>query len=246
MLQRHGLCSERSCGHLSRSQGLSDPMVSYMPSVSLLVCGNNHHLGPIMACLLESPVLGPVYIDLSFLQGASYSNVSSLGVEKLSDTVCLDRHRIDLNAITVVSTEVHTLLLVGDGEPDRGILDRCSSNCHAGIGDIFRRCSRFPRCFFDLCLQCSREVRAGAMETSNPEADPPTAEELEALHPDLARATAEGLEEAGDAATIENRVNKSLRPSWKVSRTGGIQCPDKLWGGCGGGVLTLVSLRGRA
>ncbi|XP_075498431.1 lysine-specific demethylase JMJ27-like isoform X1 [Primulina tabacum] len=125
-------------------------------------------------------------------------------------------------------------------------------NCKTSIVDFHRSC---PRCSYDMCLTCCRELRDGflrggdkgvvmhypkqeldymhgELETSCPEAY-----KTDLL--DLDGATSVNNRTCGEVTDTMTRDAIEFKHEWKCMDTGAIQCPPHQMGGCGEGVLEL-------
>ncbi|KAH7543103.1 hypothetical protein FEM48_Zijuj02G0147600 [Ziziphus jujuba var. spinosa] len=92
----------------------------------------------------------------------------------------------------------------------------CCNFCRIPIIDYHRHCSN---CSYDLCLNCSRDLR----------------EDVEGLDSQLG-------EKIQETESIVPRVKLNLSakcPDWKANSDGSIPCPPKEYGGCGYSSLSL-------
>ncbi|XP_056693700.1 lysine-specific demethylase JMJ29 isoform X2 [Spinacia oleracea] len=104
-------------------------------------------------------------------------------------------------------------------------------NCKASIVDFYRSC---PKCAYDLCLTCCREVRAGNLQYC---------EEL------VMEYVTHG-EDSSDETRRKSKRRKTVvqsektraKPDWKVNDNGSFSCPPSECEGCGGALLKLKSV----
>ncbi|KAG7942356.1 hypothetical protein I3843_16G098700 [Carya illinoinensis] len=103
-------------------------------------------------------------------------------------------------------------------------------NCKTSIYDFHRSC---PRCSYDLCLICCREIRDENIRGVDEEVIMKYIDRgLDYLH------GGEGKEVKLPAETcpVDHMKSKS---GWKSKEDGSIPCPSKDMGGCGQGILEL-------
>ncbi|XP_027179910.1 lysine-specific demethylase JMJ25-like isoform X1 [Coffea eugenioides] len=101
--------------------------------------------------------------------------------------------------------------------------------CGTSIVDFHRSC---PKCSYDLCLTCCREIREGCLQGGSKEvvieyADPGKGY----LHGEL---QVPPKQESFSGSCSESVPGmESTLPDWKAKETGEIPCPPKERGGCG-------------
>ncbi|KAF4356264.1 hypothetical protein F8388_000711 [Cannabis sativa] len=97
----------------------------------------------------------------------------------------------------------------------------CSNNCRTSIVDFHRSC---PKCSYNLCLICCREIRDGHLQGGGE---------------DLVRFINRGLEYLHGGTGL--RPSDSVKPTseWKANGDGGIPCPPKDMQGCSDSLLEL-------
>ncbi|KAL6912366.1 hypothetical protein ACP4OV_001171 [Aristida adscensionis] len=125
------------------------------------------------------------------------------------------------------------------------------NRCRTSIVDFHRSCRS---CFYDLCLNCCKELRKGEIPGGQ-EVEPVQWEERDSDYAfgkisqskngnrrvSLRRQQdALNSESSIDAATAENSNN--LLRQWKANADGSIPCPSKEIGGCGDSILELKCL----
>ncbi|XP_030506640.2 lysine-specific demethylase JMJ26 isoform X1 [Cannabis sativa] len=101
------------------------------------------------------------------------------------------------------------------------------NNCRTSIVDFHRSC---PRCSYDLCLICCREIRDGHLRGGGEDA--------------VFQFINRGLEYLHGGKPNKPQVtifSDSVRPTseWKANDDGGIPCPPKDMHGCSDGLLEL-------
>ncbi|XP_042054590.1 lysine-specific demethylase JMJ25-like isoform X2 [Salvia splendens] len=106
-------------------------------------------------------------------------------------------------------------------------------NCRTSIVDYHRSC---PRCSYDLCLTCCRELRDGHLQGG--EKGPSF------KYVDYGYDYLHGGKKSVQASTMENKLDDSpCSPSqWKLEENDVILCPPKTKGGCGEESLVLNCL----
>ncbi|XP_073158406.1 lysine-specific demethylase JMJ27-like isoform X2 [Henckelia pumila] len=128
-------------------------------------------------------------------------------------------------------------------------------NCKTSIVDFHRSC---PRCSYDLCLTCCRELRDGFLQGGDKEVVICyTKQEINYMHGDLSEENNKTRRKAkkGDtvylhgATSVNDRTygivdtmtrdTSELKHEWKCMETGVITCPPREMGGCGEGILEL-------
>ncbi|XP_057959187.1 lysine-specific demethylase JMJ26-like [Malania oleifera] len=103
-------------------------------------------------------------------------------------------------------------------------------NCRTSIVDFHRNC---PKCSYDLCLSCCREIRDGCLKGC--------ADEVTVQYVDRGKAYLHGelrlpVERKGHPDSFGNSSSYvRVRPTseWKAKKNGDIPCPSKELGGCG-------------
>ncbi|KAL4204783.1 hypothetical protein AMTRI_Chr01g133830 [Amborella trichopoda] len=125
------------------------------------------------------------------------------------------------------------------------------NNCNTSIVDFHRSCSN-PKCDYDLCLSCCRELREGRQPGGN-KAETAHQQSIERTQnrvsddsfkdvnskPCIPRKRY-GWESQAAAANGHIVMPPSLPlPDWKANEDGNIPCPPKVRGGCGAYTLTL-------
>lgn len=132
----------------------------------------------------------------------------------------------------------------------------CSNNCRTSIVDFHRSC---PKCTYDLCLSCCREIRAGKHKICDEVITEYVDRGYEYLHGEIEQKSSgngpvrskriEGKNSRGQSkgATRDREVevlsegqNKKI-PEWKADEKGNIPCPPEKYGGCGEAHLELKS-----
>lgn len=115
-----------------------------------------------------------------------------------------------------------------------------SDNCRTSIFDIYRSC---PKCSYDLCLICCREIRDGQLQLDGEELTMEyVSRGLLYLHGGKAEDYKKGK---GKRNTVEPPSETSPKISrrpiyeWKPDEDGRILCPPEDMGGCGCGNLEL-------
>ncbi|XP_060963342.1 lysine-specific demethylase JMJ26 [Cannabis sativa] len=107
-------------------------------------------------------------------------------------------------------------------EADCSVKDHvCCNNCRTSIVDFHRSC---PKCSYNLCLICCREIRDGHLQGGGE---------------DLVRFINRGLEYLHGGTGL--RPSDSVKPTseWKANGDGGIPCPPKDMQGCSDSLLEL-------
>ncbi|XP_076959053.1 lysine-specific demethylase JMJ26-like [Bidens hawaiensis] len=117
--------------------------------------------------------------------------------------------------------------------------DVCSDCCKTSIFDLHRSC---PKCDYDLCLQCCRELRDGNLQGNKEvvidsiQFEDPGAGYLHGLKEDIYRKKFINFHKS-----ISPKENTSL--DWKSLTDGRIPCPPESMGGCGCGILQLMLIK---
>ncbi|KAH9733711.1 transcription factor jumonji (JmjC) domain-containing protein [Citrus sinensis] len=107
------------------------------------------------------------------------------------------------------------------------------NNCKTSIVDYYRSC---PRCSYDLCLTCCREIRDGCLQGGV---------NMYTSHFDRGKAYLHGGESlplpSGKKSGIRFSSKKRMRKisQWKARENGDIPCPVNKLGGCGHEYLEL-------
>ncbi|KZV47602.1 hypothetical protein F511_12871 [Dorcoceras hygrometricum] len=120
-------------------------------------------------------------------------------------------------------------------------------NCKTSIVDFHRSC---PRCSYDLCLTCCRELRGGFLRGGDKEVvmhytiqeldymlDGLSADKADPV--DLNRTFSVNNRTCGELADTITSDAKKLKHEWTCMETGVIPCPPQEMGGCGEGILEL-------
>ncbi|XP_020527897.1 lysine-specific demethylase JMJ25 isoform X2 [Amborella trichopoda] len=125
------------------------------------------------------------------------------------------------------------------------------NNCNTSIVDFHRSCSN-PKCDYDLCLSCCRELREGRQPGGN-KAETAHQQSIERTQNRVSDDSSKdvnskpciprkryGWESQAAAANGHIVMPPSLPlPDWKANEDGNIPCPPKVRGGCGAYTLTL-------
>ncbi|KAL5539692.1 hypothetical protein UlMin_042240, partial [Ulmus minor] len=102
-------------------------------------------------------------------------------------------------------------------------------NCKTSIVDYHRSC---PRCSYDLCLICCREIREGELQGGG--------EEVPYQFINRGFEYYHGAKDIVEHSFERNTKDCSKPTSeWKMNEDGSIPCPPKDMKGCGGGLLEL-------
>ncbi|XP_057950514.1 lysine-specific demethylase JMJ26-like [Malania oleifera] len=118
------------------------------------------------------------------------------------------------------------LQVVGLPDDERVYCD----NCKTSIVDYHRSC---PKCSYDLCLVCCREIRDGRLQGGGEEVVIQyTNRGSEYMH-------GEGFDFSN--SLLDTSCNDHVRSAikWEAKENGTIPCPPKDMGGCGCGILEL-------
>ncbi|XP_073125655.1 lysine-specific demethylase JMJ27-like isoform X2 [Henckelia pumila] len=120
-------------------------------------------------------------------------------------------------------------------------------NCQTSIVDFYRSC---PRCSYDLCLTCCRELRDGFLRGGDEEVIMQyDRRQLEYLHGfEVNVVGTRDHHELHDAILHDNYACREVvdsiagdvakfKDGWKSTDTGAIPCPPPSAGGCGEGIL---------
>ncbi|VFQ70626.1 unnamed protein product [Cuscuta campestris] len=123
------------------------------------------------------------------------------------------------------------------------------NNCKTSIFDYHRSCSECKN--YDLCLTCSRELRAGHLHGSQKEVIIEYIDrELEYIHGEArSESQARKFKRSVRATSNENTLDHpkssgGFSHQWKPDKTGRINCPPESMGGCNKGTLELKHLLG--
>ncbi|XP_035838604.1 uncharacterized protein LOC110908467 isoform X3 [Helianthus annuus] len=103
--------------------------------------------------------------------------------------------------------------------------------CKTTILDLHRRC---PRCEFDLCLACCRELRDGQLQGCKKEVI------LNFDNPGERYLHGEGTNIAVKSYTRNPEPKVKKIAEWKPLKNGSIRCPPRDMGGCSRGILDLI------
>lgn len=106
-----------------------------------------------------------------------------------------------------------------------------SNNCKTSIVDYYRSC---PKCSYDLCLYCCREIRNGSLQAAK----------MAVKHFDRGKAYLHGgkplpLPSGKKETKLISKKYMRLISEWKVGKNSDIPCPVKKLGGCGHECLEL-------
>ncbi|GFQ04870.1 lysine-specific demethylase jmj25 [Phtheirospermum japonicum] len=107
--------------------------------------------------------------------------------------------------------------------------------CQTSIVDFYRSC---PRCSYDLCLTCCRELREGHLQGGDKEVI------MQYVRCDLKYLHGDGEKVATSINNEPYPETAEIKPEWKSAETGNIPCPPPCVGGCGEGFLELNSIFG--
>ncbi|CAA0839549.1 transcription factor jumonji (jmjC) domain-containing protein, partial [Striga hermonthica] len=116
-------------------------------------------------------------------------------------------------------------------------------NCKTSIADFYRSC---PKCSYDLCLTCCRELRDGHLQDREKDIiDQYVSRTLSYLHGDLDEDSL-SIKNEPHPEIVETVANNPavIESEWKPTETGTIPCPPPFVGGCGEGILELNSVFG--
>ncbi|XP_075644553.1 lysine-specific demethylase JMJ29-like [Castanea sativa] len=102
--------------------------------------------------------------------------------------------------------------------------------CRTSIFDFHRSC---PRCSFDLCLTCCREIRDGHLQGGEEEV---VIEYIDRGFDYLHGGEGEKVKLPTETSSMDNIKSKS---EWKANEDSTIPCPPEDIGGCGLGILEL-------
>ncbi|KAL0008945.1 hypothetical protein SO802_010447 [Lithocarpus litseifolius] len=102
--------------------------------------------------------------------------------------------------------------------------------CKTSIFDFHRSC---PKCSFDLCLTCCREIRDGHLQGSEEEV---VVEYVDRGFDYLHGGEGEKVKLPTETSSMDNIKSKS---EWKANEDSTIPCPPEDMGGCGLGILEL-------
>ena len=106
----------------------------------------------------------------------------------------------------------------------------CSDICRTSIFDFHRSC---PRCSFDLCLTCCREIRDGHLQGGEEEV---VIEYIDRGFDYLHGGEGEKVILPTETSSMDDIKSKS---EWKANDDSTIPCPPEDMGGCGLGILEL-------
>ncbi|EYU23675.1 hypothetical protein MIMGU_mgv1a020177mg [Erythranthe guttata] len=117
-------------------------------------------------------------------------------------------------------------------------MNLCSNNCKTSIVDFHRSC---PRCSYDLCITCCREIREGHLQGGDEEVVMHYAfRDSSYFHNDNCH-TAHHSKNASPINNNEpsSEVKAEMKSAWRSVEVGIIPCPPQWFGGCGEGILEL-------
>jgi lysine-specific demethylase 3 len=106
----------------------------------------------------------------------------------------------------------------------------CSDNCKTSIFDFHRSC---PRCSFDLCLTCCREIRDGNLQGGEEEVI------MQYIDRGLDYLFGENGKEVKLPSETSPMDHKKSKSGWEAKEDGRVPCPPEDRGGCGHGILEL-------
>ncbi|EYU23669.1 hypothetical protein MIMGU_mgv1a026774mg [Erythranthe guttata] len=112
------------------------------------------------------------------------------------------------------------------------------NNCKTSIVDFHRSC---PRCSYDLCITCCREIREGHLQGGDEEVVMHYAfRDSSYFHNDNCH-TAHHSKNASPINNNEpsSEVKAEMKSAWRSVEVGIIPCPPQWFGGCGEGILEL-------
>ncbi|XP_012835107.1 PREDICTED: lysine-specific demethylase JMJ25-like [Erythranthe guttata] len=112
------------------------------------------------------------------------------------------------------------------------------NNCKTSIVDFHRSC---PRCSYDLCITCCREIREGHLQGGDEEVVMHYAfRDSSYFHNDNCH-TAHHSKNASPINNNEpsSEVKAEMKSAWRSVEVGIIPCPPQWFGGCGEGTLEL-------
>ncbi|XP_020550775.1 lysine-specific demethylase JMJ25-like isoform X2 [Sesamum indicum] len=119
----------------------------------------------------------------------------------------------------------------------------CNS-CRTSIVDFHRSC---PKCSYDLCITCCKEIREGCLRGCD--------QEVVIQYIDRGEHYLHGTEPSVTSKRGRNLISSSKSncsteemplPEWKVTELGEIPCPPEERGGCGHGKLELKCFFGES
>ncbi|GLU12794.1 hypothetical protein SLE2022_294530 [Rubroshorea leprosula] len=111
-------------------------------------------------------------------------------------------------------------------------------NCRTSIVDFHRSC---PKCTYDLCLICCRELRDGCLQGSQKEVIMQYVDNgFDYLHGKLPPLKKDNCDDLPSKINDEKHVSEIYL--WKANENGSIPCPSKDFGGCGDGLLELMCM----
>ncbi|XP_057525606.1 lysine-specific demethylase JMJ25-like [Amaranthus tricolor] len=135
-----------------------------------------------------------------------------------------------------------------------GVDERVFCNhCKTSIVDFHRNC---PKCAYDLCLLCCREIRAGELQCCEEVIVEYVDRGYKYLHGEEdsngknVRAQSDRCTKGKNGRKKSNRASTDKeaaavdkeRPAWKADVKGNIPCPPTEYGGCGEAFLELKTL----
>uniref|UniRef100_A0A0A9DHT5 Uncharacterized protein n=1 Tax=Arundo donax TaxID=35708 RepID=A0A0A9DHT5_ARUDO len=117
----------------------------------------------------------------------------------------------------------------------------CCDSCKVPVFDYHRHC---PKCLYDLCLDCCRDIRCSRANFSRVEYTEGNIEDRSKdsfskrarLEPSAENAHDKSFSQPTDLNKIDI---KSLYPTWRVNNDGSITCGPHEAGGCGSSKLVL-------
>ncbi|EEE59049.1 hypothetical protein OsJ_10820 [Oryza sativa Japonica Group] len=117
----------------------------------------------------------------------------------------------------------------------------CCDFCKVPVFDYHRHC---PRCLYDLCLDCCRDIRRSRTSVARGEyaegrvvdRSKDTSNKRARMEPSAESANDKSVPQRRDIKNIDIR---SLFPTWRVNNDGSITCGPHEAGGCGSSKLVL-------
>ncbi|XP_010275975.1 PREDICTED: lysine-specific demethylase JMJ25-like isoform X2 [Nelumbo nucifera] len=115
------------------------------------------------------------------------------------------------------------------------------NNCRTSIFDFHRSC---PKCSYDLCLTCCREIREECLQGAGEEVVIQYCDKgIDYVHggdPSLKLSTVKQF--SGLHAETSSKDSAGQESVWKAEENGSVPCPPTAMGGCGCGYLELRCL----